>query len=488
MLRHKRIGDRLLEAGLITDQQLQIALKEQKRTGELLGAILFSLGFISQHDLFKVLSMSHDDGTDQASAGEQIDIPDEMEALVKQSAFVFQNDGAIEKKDVDSAQSPLVKLVEKIIVTGIRKGATDIHIGPDTKGTRVRYRVDGTLHHGMHLPKDLLNPMVSRFKILGQMNIAESRVPQDGGAEFHFRDRKLDLRISSFPLIGGENVVVRILDKSNLKLGLDNLGILDEDAQIINETLKLPFGLILVTGPTGSGKTTTLYSCLSVINSVNRNIFTIEDPVEYQMSLVRQSQVNVKAGLTFATGLRSVLRQDPDIILVGEMRDLETAELAVRAALTGHLVFSTLHTNDAVSSVIRLVDMGIEPFLVSSTLDTVIAQRLVRLLCQHCKERIPSHDVLYGKLSVDPLRNPLFRAKGCDQCGETGYRGRTAIYEILKITPEIRDMINRKTAIDDIAQKAREKDFRSMFETGMEKVKIGITTIEEVSSVTRAGI
>jgi type II secretory ATPase GspE/PulE/Tfp pilus assembly ATPase PilB-like protein len=318
------------------------------------------------------------------------------------------------------------------------------------------------------------------------MNIAENRVPQDGGAEFHFKDRKLDLRISSFPLINGENIVARILDKSQLKLGLDNLGFSEKDTAVIHDTLKLPYGMILVTGPTGSGKTTTLYSCLSYINTVSRNIFTIEDPVEYQIPLVRQSQVNVKAGLTFAAGLRSILRQDPDIVLVGEMRDYETAELAVRASLTGHLVFSTLHTNDSLASVFRLIDMGIEPFLISSTLSTVIAQRLVRVLCDKCRAVAPPTDPVYGRMQADPAAGPLYKAVGCDSCGMTGYRGRTTIYEILKITPALRTMIIRKAGHDELLQEALANGFRSMYASGLDKVRAGVTTLEEVTTVTKA--
>jgi type IV pilus assembly protein PilB len=484
----KRIGEMLIDEGCITEEQLQIALAEQKKTGELLGAILFGHGFITQHDLVKVLSFSQDESGKARPAEDSIEVPDEIEALVKQSSVVFQAGSASERQHIDSAQSPLVRLVDKIIITGIKQNATDIHIGPDTRGTRIRYRVDGALHHGMHLPKDLLNPIVSRFKILGQMNIAENRVPQDGGAEFHYKDKKMDLRISTFPLINGENIVARILDKSQLKLGLDNLGYADPDARLINAALKMPYGMILVTGPTGSGKTTTLYSCLTVINTVSRNIFTIEDPVEYQIPLVRQAQVNVKAGLTFATGLRSILRQDPDIVLVGEMRDLETAELAVRAALTGHLVFSTLHTNDAISSIIRLVDMGIEPFLISSTLDTVIAQRLVRMLCDSCKTPVLPDDAIYRTMGLDPGAAVLYKPVGCEQCRTSGYRGRTVIYEILKISPEIRELINRKASTDEIRRQALESGFKPMFENGIDKVKAGTTTLEEISTVTRAGV
>jgi type II secretory ATPase GspE/PulE/Tfp pilus assembly ATPase PilB-like protein len=245
--------------------------------------------------------------------------------------------------------------------------------------------------------------------------------------------------------------------------------------------------MVLVTGPTGSGKTTTLYSCLTYLNTVSRNIFTVEDPVEYQIPLVRQSQVNVKAGLTFSAGLRSILRQDPDVILVGEMRDLETAELAVRAALTGHLVFSTLHTNDAVSSVVRMIDMGIEPFLISSTVDTIVAQRLVRLLCRDCRAPLPPDHGHYRTTRADPAAAPLYRPAGCDNCRGTGYRGRTTIYEILKVTPGVRELINRRAGVDEMARLARSEGFTSMFECGIEKVRAGETTLEEVSTVTREG-
>jgi type IV pilus assembly protein PilB len=483
----RRIGDLLIEEGRITQQQLDLALDEQKRTGELLGAILFSHGFISQQDLTKVLSLSMEERARVPTVdSDAVDIPDELESLVKQSVLSLQAGG--ERGHGDSTKHPLVRLVDKIIMAGITRHATDIHIGPDTKGTRIRFRVDGSLQHGSCLPKELLNPMVSRLKILGAMNIAESRMPQDGGAEFFHNDRRLDLRISTFPLVNGENVVVRILDKARLKLGLDNLGFCEQDARRVYESLKLPYGMILVTGPTGSGKTTTLYSCLSYINTVSRNIFTIEDPVEYQVPLVRQAQVNVKAGLTFATGLRSILRQDPDIILIGEMRDFETAELAVRSALTGHLVFSTLHTNDAISSIHRLMDMGIEPFLISSTLDTIIAQRLVRLLCSSCKTPVPATDALYAELRVVPSVRPIYRANGCERCGNSGYIGRTTIYELLKLTPALRALINRKANQDELRNEALKQGFRAMFDIGADKIRLGLTSIEEVSSVTRTGV
>jgi type IV pilus assembly protein PilB len=483
----KRIGDILMEGGFITEDQLQIALTEQKKTGELLGSILFGLGFISQKALFKVLSVTQQNVTPTPEKNENVqELPEEIDYLVQQSNSLFKGSSDKHNAELDSPHSPLVNLVEKILINGIRRGATDVHINPDLKGVRIRYRIDGVLHHGMFVPTKLLNPIVSRVKIMGQMNIAETRIPQDGSAEFFYQNRSLDLRISSFPVLGGENIVIRILDKSQVLVGIESLGFLEDDIDHINESLTLPHGMILVTGPTGSGKTTTLYSFLSMINSVNRNMFTIEDPIEYHLPLVRQAQVNVKAGLTFATGLRSMLRQDPDVILIGEMRDTETAELAVRASLTGHLVFSTLHTNDAVSSIARLIDIGIDPFLVSSTINTVVAQRLARVLCPECKEPLPADNPAYQTINADPEEQTLYRSTGCHNCNNTGFKGRTVIYEILKINRRIRELINTRASIDDIQSAAIDNGFRAMSEVGLKKVLQGITTLEEIRSIARS--
>ncbi len=484
MQRGKPLGERLIEAGLITPEQRDIALKEQKKTGELIGAILYSLGFISQKDLQTVLSV-----TRSGNAGKQVEhdlvLPAEIEEIVRQSTATLRKAGETPDKVSDISLAPVVRLIEKVLIIGIQKGATDIHIGPDVKGTRVRYRIDGLLQHGMYLPRDMLPALVSRIKIMGSMNIAESRIPQDGSAEFSWQDKKLDLRISSFPVYGGENIVLRLLDKSQLILGLENLGFLKEDIEFLNESLAMPFGMILVTGPTGSGKTTTLYSALSIINSVYKNIFTIEDPIEYQLPLVRQSQVNVKAGLTFASGLRSILRQDPDIILVGEMRDTETAELAIRSALTGHLVFSTLHTNNAVSSLPRLLDMGIEPFLIASTVDTVLSQRLVRVLCPACKEEYIPAEATLDRLNITKTDQPFFQARGCDQCNNSGYKGRTVLYEIMKMDDEIKRLILVKSGTDDLLESARRTGMNDLLANGLKKVASGITSLEEVLSATR---
>lgn len=483
-MQRKRIGERLIEAGLITKEQLEIALAEQKKSGELIGAILFGLGFISQKELFTVLSMSHG-GEDKQIKEEKIDLPDDMEAIVKQSSATVKRAEQGAERVTDVSMAPVVRLIERIIVTGINKGVTDIHIGPDARGTRVRYRIDGLLQHGMYLPKEILPAIVSRVKIMGSMNIAESRVPQDGSTEFNLNDKMLDIRISTFPVLGGENIVMRMLDKSQLILGLENLGFIKQDIELLNSSLNMPYGMILVTGPTGSGKTTTLYSALSIINSVYKHIFTIEDPIEYQLPLVRQSQVNVKAGLTFAAGLRSILRQDPDVILVGEMRDMETAELAIRSSLTGHLVFSTLHTNDAASSLPRMIDMGIEPFLIASTIDTVISQRLVRLLCAKCKEAYSPPAEMLKRFGIQDRDITFYRAKGCEECSDTGYKGRTIIYEIMKMNDELRRLVLARSGSDVLLKAARESGMEDMQSKGIKKVISGLTSAEEVISSTR---
>ncbi len=482
-----RIGDILLEHGFVTEEQIQIALEEQKKTGELLGSVLYGLGFLSQKDLFKALSATQPERPVAAEkvAGAEV-LPDEIDYLVQQSNNLFKHESDLQNKELDSPHSPLVNLVEKIITDGIRQGATDVHVNPDSDKIRIRYRVDGILSHGMFLPTRLLNPIVSRIKIMGQMNIAETRIPQDGSAEFFYKSRNLDLRISSFPVIGGENIVIRILDKSHVLVGIETLGFQEQDVDRIMDSLTMPHGMILVTGPTGSGKTTTLYSFLSMINSVSRNMFTIEDPVEYHLPMARQAQVNVKAGLTFAAGLRSILRQDPDVILVGEIRDAETCELAIRAALTGHLVFSTMHTNDAVSSIARMIDMGVDPFLVASTVDTIVAQRLVRVLCPHCKTVLKADAPAYRMLNIDPEEQPIYGPVGCKMCGNLGYKGRTVIYELLKINVTIRELITSRANEDMIRKEANNGRFQSMIEGGKEKILQGITTFEEVHSVARS--
>jgi type II secretion system protein E len=381
---------------------------------------------------------------------------------------------------------PVVKVINLIIMQAVKDKASDIHIEPTEDMVRVRFRIDGILHETSTIPKNLQSIVASRIKILARMDIAESRKPQDGRIEFKIEKKALDLRVSSFPTIHGENIVMRILDKSSIVLGLEDLGFSKEDLKRYDKLIHSAYGIILVTGPTGSGKTTTLYSSLSTINSMDKNIITIEDPVEYELPLIRQTQVNLKAGISFATGLRSILRQDPNIIMVGEIRDKETADIAIQASLTGHLVFSTLHTNDAPSAVTRLIEMGIEPFLVSSSLIAILAQRLVRKICPACKEKYtPSTDVIKNlSAQKDSKEMQFYKGKGCDDCKNTGYQGRVAIYELLVMTEEIRKLVVKKSSADEIKKKAIEEGMRALREDGLDKIRQGITTVEEVLRVT----
>ncbi len=380
-------------------------------------------------------------------------------------------------------EPPIIRLIDSLIVRAVQEGATDIHIEPEEKLVRNRFRVDGILRHGPPLPKELQGAITARIKVMANMDIAENRLPQDGRISFNYGAREVDLRVSTFPTTQGENVVLRILDRSKLLLGLEQLGFAPDQLTILKRQLMAPNGIILVSGPTGSGKTTTLYSALTYLNSEERNIMTVEDPVEYEIPGIRQSQVNVKAGLTFAGAIRSILRQDPDIIMVGEMRDQETVDIAVRSALTGHLVFSTLHTNDSAGAIPRLVDMGAAPFLVSSALILVAAQRLVRVICTNCKEDAAPDPVLIRRLGLQAKEGDLkvFQGKGCDKCGRTGYRGRLGIFELLTVTPEIVPLILDRADAGAIRRAARAQGMRTMVEDGIRKAIRGITTLEEVA-------
>ncbi len=383
-------------------------------------------------------------------------------------------------------EAPVVKLVNLVIMEAIRAGASDIHIEPDEHVLRTRYRVDGVLHEVVSPPKNLQPAVISRIKILSGMDIAERRVPQDGRFQLKIENRQIDCRVSTIPTVYGENVVMRLLDLASVLLGLEELGMAPEILAHYEKLIHKPYGIILVTGPTGSGKTTTLYSSLSVINSPEKNIITIEDPIEYRMEFVRQMQINSKAGLTFANGLRSILRQDPDIIMVGEVRDLDTAEIAIQAALTGHLVFSTLHTNDAPGAVTRLVDMGVEPFLVASSVTGILAQRLVRTICKDCKETYTSSDKVLQELGLTDAKGiKFYRGKGCDECMNTGYKGRLGIFELVLPNDEIRALAVAKASSNEIRKAAIKNGMKTMQEDGIEKVKAGITTLEEVLRVTQ---
>lgn len=397
-------------------------------------------------------------------------------------------------KDLDifsteEGTAPIIKLVNLIIINAINEGSSDIHIEPDEKILRVRYRIDGILQEVMSLAYELSNPIASRIKIMAEMDISEKRVPQDGRVAIKSKNKEYDLRVSSFPTIYGEKIVIRILDKSNKLIKLEELGFAKDILEKFDEVIHKPNGIILVTGPTGSGKSTTLYASIDRINALDKNIITIEDPVEYKIPIVNQSQVNVKAGYTFASGLRSILRQDPDVILVGEIRDYETAETAIRAALTGHLVFSTLHTNDAASAITRLIDMGVEPFLVASSVICMMAQRLVRTICDSCKEAYSISPRIIKKISTLINRNlpentKFYRGKGCSKCKFTGYKGRTAINELLIPNEKIRELIVFKSPASTIKKEARKNGMRTLREDGLIKVIAGQTTIEEVMRVT----
>ncbi len=386
------------------------------------------------------------------------------------------------KSDVGSG-APLVKLVNIIIAQAVKDHASDIHIEPEEDGVRVRLRVDGILQELKMLPKKIQSGVISRIKIMSKMDIAESRKPQDGRIRLKIDNKDLDLRASTFPTIHGENFVLRVLDKSSVLLGLKELGFLDDELQLFQKMINRPYGIVLVTGPTGSGKTSTLYAALSQINTMEKKIVTIEDPVEYELSLIRQTQINPKAGLTFATGLRSILRQDPDIIMVGEIRDRETADIAIQAALTGHLVFATLHTNDAPSTLSRLLDMGIEPFLLSTSLIGILAQRLVRTICYKCKEKIKANKSLLEDFGIEDVEF-IYRGKGCRECDGTGLKGRTGIFELLPISEDVRRCIELRASADDIRKEARKTGFKNLREAGQQLVRMGMTTPEEVLRVT----
>jgi general secretion pathway protein E/type IV pilus assembly protein PilB len=358
-----------------------------------------------------------------------------------------------------------------------------VHVEPFEDQLRLRYRIDGVLQHA-NAPGSVRRfqaAIVSRIKILSHLDIAEKRLPQDGRIKIKIAGREIDVRVSIIPMLHGEAVVLRILDRNDALLGTEYLGMSDQDRATFNDILELPHGIVLVTGPTGSGKTTTLYAALSKINDIERKIITIEDPVEYQLRGINQIQVNTKSGLTFATGLRSILRHDPDVVLIGEIRDRETAEIAVQASLTGHLVFSTLHTNDAPGAATRLIDMGVEPYLVASSLEMVLAQRLVRLICKECKEPLPEKDATLLRTQFGSLLPPvLYRGKGCRHCQGTGYRGRTGVFEIMPISEPIRELILSRESAGHIRKAAAAAGMRNLREDGWRLVREGRTTVEEV--------
>jgi type IV pilus assembly protein PilB len=401
------------------------------------------------------------------------------------SAFEAEDDLSSVREVVEDA--PIVKLVNLLITQAVQDRASDIHIEPAEHDVRIRYRIDGVLHEVMRSPKNIQSGIISRLKIMADINIAEKRVPQDGRVTATVTGRAIDLRVATLPTVFGEKVVMRILDKSTALLRLDDLGFLEANLERYAQAYSRPYGTILVTGPTGSGKSTTLYATLNIVNDESKNVITVEDPVEYRMPGINQVQVNVKAGLTFASALRSILRSDPDVVLVGEIRDRETASIAVEAALTGHLVLSTLHTNDAASTPTRLVEMGVEPFLAASALDCVVAQRLARRLCDKCKEayRPTEAELLGAGWAADEFDDvpELFRPKGCQACGKTGYQGRFAVHEVLLVTEEIERMIVDREHSEDIKKISIAQGMLTLRRAGLVQVNAGLTSVEEVLRV-----
>ncbi|MFB3143213.1 MAG: type IV-A pilus assembly ATPase PilB [Candidatus Methylomirabilales bacterium] len=383
--------------------------------------------------------------------------------------------------------APVVKLVNLILSDAIKKGASDIHIEPYEKSFRVRLRIDGILYDVMQPPMKLKAAIISRVKIMSQLDIAERRLPQDGRIKIRMGQKEIDFRVSTLPTLFGEKVVLRLLDKSNLQLDMTMLGFEPQALQIFEKSILLPYGMVLVTGPTGSGKTTSLYSALHRLNTTETNIMTAEDPVEFNLQGVNQVQMKPEIGLNFATALRSFLRQDPDIIMVGEIRDYETAEIAIKAAMTGHLVLSTLHTNDAPSTISRLINMGVEPFLVSASTNMILAQRLCRKICNSCKEEIsvPRQALVDTGFTPEEAKALVcYQGKGCMECNDTGYRGRIALYEVLAITDDIKDAILQGAAASEIKELGRKNGMRTLRESGLQKIREGMTTIPETMRVT----
>ncbi len=414
-----------------------------------------------------------DMGAEKEEAGEKVfDLSEQM---------------AEDLMDIDD-KAPVIKLVNLMIFQAAKSRASDIHIEPYEKELKVRFRIDGVLHNTLTPPKRYQSAIISRIKIMSNMNIAEKRLPQDGRIKIKMPDREIDLRVSTIPTVHGERVVMRLLDRGSMFYGLEEMGFSPDKLEKFSRLIRMSYGIILVTGPTGSGKSTTLYGALSKINTEDRNILTIEDPVEYQMGGIGQIHVRPKINLTFASGLRHILRQDPDVIMVGEIRDLETAEIAIQASLTGHLVFSTLHTNDAAGAITRLIDMGVEPFLVSSSVIAIMAQRLVRTICAKCKEAYEAPEESLRELGINsktPKDRTVFRGKGCESCLGTGYLGRSGIFELLIVDDEIRQLILDRISSNIIKKKAIEKGMLTLRGDGAQKVSAGVTTIEEVLRITR---
>ncbi|MBI5098225.1 MAG: type II secretion system ATPase GspE [Nitrospirae bacterium] len=472
-----------------------VLLPLRSQDGELIAAVSGNRGLLALRDLARSLDLK----PHPVLAEEKV-IIDAINRIYSQTSRVNEVMGDIKGEDLSmiatefespkdllelTEEAPIIRLLNALLMEAVREKASDIHVEPYEKGLDVRYRVDGILRKVLSPPRIIQEALISRIKILASLDIAEKRLPQDGRIKLLIGGKDIDIRVSIIPTALGERAVLRLLDRRAGVLNLEMLGLSDEILTSFKDSLSRQNGIILVTGPTGSGKTTTLYAALLRLNTEERNIITVEDPVEYQLSGIGQMQVNPRIGLTFAAGLRSILRQDPDIMMVGEIRDLETAEIAVHASLTGHLVLSTLHTNDAPSALTRLIDMGIEPFLAASSLVCVLAQRLVRVICPHCRESYTPSKQETDYLGVDPLPAILYRGKGCEKCLGKGYLGRTGIYEFLEITPEVRTMISERKDAQAIRTSAIRSGFKTLQRNAIDKILKGITTIEEVLRVTQ---
>jgi len=548
-----KIANQLVESSLISQQQLELALTEQTKTGGSLGYNLVKTGAISEKAFAEFLSQTYNvpavDLDDLQADEHSIELippevatkfqvvpikregrvltvamanPDNIfaiddikfitglevrpvvatETAIKRAIDRFyesadslaevmkdmQDDFEIvEEMDEDasaealSEDAPVVKLVNSVIADAVNKGASDIHVEPFEKKLRVRYRIDGVLHEMMSPPYKMKGAVTSRLKIMAELDIAEKRVPQDGRIKIRIGPKQIDLRVSSLPTIFGEKIVMRILDKTNLQIDLTKLGFQAEALQKLVKGIEMPYGMVLVTGPTGSGKTTTLYSALNKINLPEYNIMTAEDPVEYNIDGINQVMVHEEIGLSFAAALKAFLRQDPNIVMVGEIRDLETASIAVKAALTGHLVLSTLHTNDAPSTINRMIDMGIEPFLVASSVNVIMAQRLVRKLCVKCKKKDKIHPEALRELGVtSDDQFEIYRTEGCPACSNTGYAGRTGLYEVMPVSDALREMILNRASAAEIKEQAVREGMVTLRGDGIWKIKNGITSLEEV--------
>lgn len=558
----KKLGELLLENGLLTEEQCQNALDVQKKTGKRLGQAVIDLGYVKEEDLLQILSKQmsiphiwlrkglvdpkvvnvipgdkarlykimpmfriKDILIVATSDPQAIFVFDEIEkttglvvkpVLTRSSdiekaitehykgdgieGFAFVSGDGARQTDLQRGRdflkieeleegSPVINVVNNIILRAIRDKASDIHIEPDKSKLRIRYRVDGMLYEVMTYNMDVYPAIVSRIKVMANLDIAERRLPQDGRIQVMVEGRSVDLRFSSMPGILGEKIVLRILDKNSVILDLNQLGFSIDTLTNFKRLLKHPYGLILVTGPTGSGKTTTLYAAMNFLNSIDKNIVTIEDPVEYQMDIINQNQVREAIGLTFSVILRHTLRQDPDIIMVGEIRDKETAEIAIQSSLTGHLVLSTLHTNDSPSAITRLLDMGIEPYMISSSLTGVIAQRLIRKICTECKTLFYPPSAVIERYNWGGEKDlQVAKGKGCPACYGSGYKGRAGIYELLEVNESLQTMILSNPSLEEIRKRLKGWDHSSMEMEGLNKVRERITTFEEVTRAVSIGI